>query len=73
MVTVYGKNVGLSRHKISPKPALLFLQDSLAVLVRHSQRKCLQCNPKQFQQVSIIYIFEPGVPTASNRLAVGTH
>ena len=38
---------------VTLKPASHFLHNSLAILVRHSQaQKCLQSDPKPFQQVS---------------------
>ena len=40
--------------KITPKTAPDFLQNSLAVLVKHNQaQKCVQNDPKSFQQVSM--------------------
>ena len=46
--------LGFLAQNVTLKPASNFLHNSLAVLVRHSHaQKCLQSDPKAFQQVSM--------------------
>jgi len=68
LIIQYGSNCklvimevwGFQPKNIIRKPASHFLFNSLAVLVRYSQaQKCLQINPKPFQQVVMKFLKSP--------------